>query len=477
MAITLSDPLIQSAIQQGLLVREFLDPLLARMMFRAEAGEPEKWPLNSGETQIFTENGNILPDAEPLEVGKDPEVVGYGREQWSVTIRTWPKRGARDVPMPQSIVQVLSLFREDAKRLGLQAGQTMNLLTRNPIFNAGLAGWTVADGAQVATTALRVKRLNGFTTARRPDIASGSPVAYNPVSPSNPQRIFVNGVANQVIGFTPDNPGDELGPGVINLSGAVTVADRDIVQARDASFIWRVGTGNSGKIDNVSSANPLRLSDIRTVVAHAGKQNVPRHRHGFYNFHTDEVAMSQLHGDPEFQRLATSAAVMGDDYLWKNAAIAVAQGVVFLSNNMTPFSDTIRDADPNQEENIGTYSLRDPFGGEIWNKGTKAAANSEAVRHSVLIGQGGLKEYYMPNEAFLSDAGVVGYMADFTNLANDGVEMRTNGVSLIVRAPANRHQDLVSMAWKWVGGHIFRPDGISGGLARYKRAIVIQSGQ
>jgi hypothetical protein len=85
--ITLNIPEIQAVIQQGILVREFFDPLFPRLLFRAEAGTPKEWPGNVGETQIFTSDGEIEPTQEALGPTQDPGQVGYSREQWEATLR------------------------------------------------------------------------------------------------------------------------------------------------------------------------------------------------------------------------------------------------------------------------------------------------------------------------------------------------------------------------------------------------------
>ena len=106
-------------------------------------------------------------------------------------------RGQRSAIMPPSAAKTGSA----ARKLGINAAQTMNRIVRNRMYNVAESGHTVADGAQVAVTSLRVKRLNGFTKARS---ASGSVVRFNDVSSANPLTINVEGVGTRsVIGFTP----------------------------------------------------------------------------------------------------------------------------------------------------------------------------------------------------------------------------------------------------------------------------------
>ena len=74
------------------------------------------------------------------------------------------------------------------------------------------------------------------------------------------------------------------------------------------------------------------------------------------------------------------------------------------------------------------------------------------------------------------DAGVTGLYGEFENLENNGVQINTNGVAMIMRAPLNKHMDQVTVTWKYVGGFVARPDGASLGVGRYKRVAMLQSG-
>jgi hypothetical protein len=45
----------------------------------------------------------------------------------------------------------------------------------------------------------------------------------------------------------------------------------------------------------------------------------------------------------------------------------------------------------------------------------------------------------------------------------------------VTQNPRFLAMDRVSSTWKWVGSHAFRPDGIVGDAARYKRVAVLKS--
>lgn len=476
MAVILNTPELQAAVQQGFLVRRILDGLMPALMWRAEAGEPEIWEGAAGERRTFTSKGRAKPTAKPLVPGNDPKVITTPLEQWEAELKLYPDEGAQDVNMVAAANSIVNTLYVEIHNLGVQCGESLNKISRAPLYNAALAGWTVADGAQAAVTSLRVARINGFTTARRPDLRLAAVVKYMPVSSTNPLKITVNGVANTVIGFTPDITDDIYGPGILLLSAAVTVVDRALVKSDDATFIHRVGSGNAGRIDDVTPAQKLTLADVRTATTRFRKQNVARHDDGFWHLHLDPTPMSQIMADPEFQRLTeTGLASLPDFFLFVDQVQRIGVGCIWLENNLTwTFGEESAAGSTNVGGPSKTYSESDPIGAETTNDGTPSG---DPVFHSLLLGAGLLKEYIQKQDQYLTDAGVTGLVGEFdASLSVDEMTIYTQDVSFIMQAAKNRHADQIGMAWKFVAAYSTRPDGVVGDAARYKRCMAICSG-
>lgn len=458
----LQTPQVRAVVQQSMLERAFHDALFPRQLFRAEA-TPVEWPQNVGDTMIFSAPGLIPVDARPTAPGVDPTPTSYPIEQWEAKIRQYS--GTIDTHMPTSITAIIDLFMRNAHQLGLQASQTLNRIVRNVLFRTALSGHTVADGAAVATTSLRVKRLNGFTRARNPNLSGGSTVRFDFVSASNPLAIvlFDNAVetANTVVGFTPDTPGDEYGPGVLTLGTATTsVADRAYVLASDRTFLVRSGGGN--KVDDLTAGTDLpTLADIRTAIAHFWEQNVPEHPDARFHCHLDPVSQAKIFNDDEFQRLLTA---LPDYYVYKQFAIGEMLSTVFLRNSESPHASTV----------IGgltaTYDERDPFVGELYHTGV---ASGSKVHRMLFTAQGGVMEYHQNLDALITEAGLVGAVAD-PRIVNNGIEVSSDRIQMIIRGPLNRLQDQVATSWKFIGDWPTRSDAATGDAARYKRAMVIE---
>lgn len=465
-SIIVQSPQIRAIVQQNMLERAFHDALFPRLLFRGE-GTPVPWPAGVGDNMLFSAPGLIPPDAEPLAPNTDPTPANYTLEQWEAQLQQYG--GTIDTNMPTSMVAIANLFLRNSHQLGLMAARTLNIKTRDVMYNAAVSGWTVADGAQSGTT-LRVMRLNGFTRARNPTLVNGSTVRFAAVSSSNPLDIFLldNGsrTANTVVGFTPDTPGDEIGPGTLTLGvAATTVLDRAYVQAADATTIVRPGGGNS--VGDLVSGDVPTLADVRTAIANFWQDNVPEHPDARFHAHLDPTTQANLFADDEFQRLLTA---LPDYYMYRQFALGELLGTVFFRNSDCPIAQTVRGGD------TATFSLKDPFAGELFTKGvpTDDDPTSLPVHRTLFTAQGGMFEYYSDLSNLLTEAGILGKVGD-AHVNNNGIEVMSDRIQMIIRTPLNRMQDLVATSWKFIGDWPVRTDAATGSAARYKRFQVIES--
>jgi len=462
-SIILQSPEVRAIVQENILERAFHDALFPRLLFRSEV-TPVAWPAGVGDTMIFSAPGLMNVDARPLVPGTDPQPDTYPVEQWTAQIQQYAK--TIDTNMPTSMVAVASLFLRNAQQLGLQAGQTLNRIVRNKMYAAALSGWTVTSAAAATTTSLPVVRLNGFTRARNPNLASATTnkVRFDYVSSSNPLNItiFDNGAAvtNQVIGYIPATPGDDVGPGTLILQNAVTnVLARAYVYSADASDIDRVGGALS--VAGLTSANVPTLADVRTVLANLWQNNVPEHPDGRFHAHIDPYSQTKIFADQEFQRLLTA---LPDYYMYRQFALGELLGTVFYRNSECPVPSTVVGG------STASYSAQDPFPGELYTTGTTAGLQ---VHRILFTAQGGIMEYYSDLNQLLTEAGVTGKIGE-PQIVNNGIEVFTDRVQLIIRAPLNRLQDQVATSWKIIADWPIRTDAATGDASRYKRFQVIE---
>lgn len=463
-SVILQTPEIRSLVQDGFLERAFHDALFPSLLFRAMA-TPEPWAAQVGDRQIFTGRGLMAVDLQPYQPGIDAKVDTYGKEQWEVTAQKWGR--SIDTSMPSSYNAIANLFLSDAHTLGLQAGRTMNRLVRNTGYNAALSGNTIIT-APVTSATISVARLNGFTRARRPDLAAGSPVQFAPVSSSNPLPVTVyeSGVptSRNVIGFTPAVSGDEIGPGTLTLSASVTVIARDAILASNRTNIVRSGGGV--KVDDLGSSDLFTLATVRTALAYLRDQNVPTMEDGDYYCHMPSDSESQIFSDQEFQRLNQS---LPDYVMYREFAVGRVLGTNFMRNSECPKIDTVGSAVAFGTPTFG-YQVADPFAGELTTTGLSTGI---PVQRPIFFGRDAVREYYQDMSQLVTDAGLPGKVVE-PAITNNGIEINVERVWMYIRSPQDRWGESVSTTWKFIGGFVHRTDAATGNAAAFKRTIVVE---
>jgi hypothetical protein len=470
---------VRAITQNNLLQRVFHDALLPAFLFRMDV-EDERWEAQTGDTKIFTGKGLIQPNMRPIAPGSDISPKTYNFEQWTATANQYAD--GIETTMPASIVAIANLFLDNAKQIGIQAGQSMNRKVRDVAYDAALSGNSMCNGSQSSVTTLAVCFINGFTTARRPDLTNGSPVLYAPVSANNPLPITIYSSTGPtvyqrtVVGFTGEiDPAtgamDTVGPGTLTLSGgAVTVVDRDAVLSNDCSVVIRAGGGNSS--DTVLSGAQFTLAMIRSAVAQLRTQNVQTHGDRYYHAHFDPVTESQIFNDSEWQRLNTA---LPDYYPYKELAIGQSQGTIFLRNNECPQQNTVTTVSGEPLYSPLSYSPADPFGGFLQTQVSGPAVGTN-IHRALFSGLGGIKEYWVPLDQLITEVGLNGKVGE-ASVTNDGIEVFTDRIQLIFRAPIDRLQQTLSTAWTFIGDWPVRTDGLTGNSARYKRVLATESGE
>lgn len=448
------NPSLVNAIQDRTLVRVFRDALFPRLLYRGEAA-PELWPVNLGANQTFSRTGLIRPSTRPIPQNQDPTPKGYALEQWEANAVQYGD--AIDTHMPTNYVSLASTYLRNMHQLGLHSGQSLNRAVRDKVFNAYTAGNTVVRTAVGAGVTLAVESVNGFT--RR--LLNGRPT---PVSAANPLPVTIisGGVATDfnVVAVAPDVAGDEIHGGVLTLDAAhAGLAARDIVLAGNRSQV--INSGGSVSIDGIGSGDQFTLADVRASVAQMRANNVPVHEDGTFHCHLDPISESQIFGDNEFQRLNQSIP----DYIhYREFAVAKLLNTTFYRNTESPLNATV-----DQDPNFGFT-----FAPEIFN--TPAVGSAVEIHRPLFTGQGYIEEKYLDESKYISEAGTIGKIGEFA-VVNNGMQVMTERIRLILRAPLDRLQQQTSAAWSFSGDWAIPSDqSVQSSPADFKRAVVVQHG-
>src|SRR5262249_23732307 len=95
------------------------------------------------------------------------------------------------------------------------------------------------------------------------------------------------------------------------------------------------------------------------------------------------------------------------------------------------------------------------------------------VGRVLITGRGAIYEKGLNEDQYVTEAGVTGRTGEF-QVVKAGVEVKTERVSLILRAPLNRLQDMVAATWSITTAFPIPSDVSSGGPQLFKRAVVIE---
>lgn len=444
------NPSVAATIQDRTLQRVYRDALFPNLLFRMEA-MAEMWGVHLGSSQTFTRTGLMEVIERPIAPNTDPVPLTYSMEQWDATAQQWSS--AIDTSTPTSYLALASQYLRNIHQLGMQSGQSLNRIVRNKGYNAYVAGNTVTDAAAVSTaTTIHVANLTGFTS----NLQNGRQVAVsasNPISISIPAQVG-GAYAGQVTAFSPDTAGDPIHGGTLTISPALTgnVASRSAVLSAKRSELVYSGGGNS--VEDVDPTDQFTVRDIRTAIAKLRFNNVPPHDDGFYHWHLDPQSEIQIFGDNEFQRLNQS---MPDYVHYRRFAMAIFGTGVFYRNNEAPNSQT-----------CGANPVRaNTHGFELTNS---AAID---IRRPICTGMGWIEEKYLDESQFITQAGVMGKIGEFA-VTNTGVQVVTERIRLIMRAPMDALQQVTTSAWSFSGDFPVPSDELGpGSNATFKRAVVV----
>jgi N4-gp56 family major capsid protein len=448
---------VVSLNQQGLLERAFHDGLYPNLAFRAEA-MPEEWPANTGQQLYITRPGLLPAITTPLSPGVDPIPQALQFEQWIASLNQFG--GTIDTNMPTSTVAMANLFLRNLHQLGLQAGQSINQIARNAMFQAYISGQTVTLTAILSTdTTLRVVSLNGFTDV----VIPGSNVPPQPVSTTFPLPITIAGVTSaSVVGYIQDNPADANASGTLLLSAQVGTAyatTRNSVKSAYAPNVIRSAAGTS--VDAISSSDTFTLQQAINAVAFLRRANVQPHDDGFYHAHISPLINAQLFADPVFQRLNQS---LPEHVIYKEGFLGYMAGIMFIMNTESP--ESFNTGNLVATASSGVYASG--IGGEVTNG---AGVNIGRV---IITGKGAVYEKYLDESAYVTEAGTTGKIGEF-DVINNGINILTERIRLIMRSPQDRLQQVVGSTWS-ISTSFPIPSDITApsGPQRYKRAVVLE---
>lgn len=407
---------IRAMLQNGILDRVFQDALIPEFIFPAIA-DSEPWIANMGDTKTFTRKGLLSPVVTAL-TGSDASAATYGIEQWSVTMDQYGQ--AVDTNMLQSAMALASKYVADVQTLGVNAGQSLNQISRNKLYKAYAGGRTWCTTAGTSDTSIIVQSTDGFETV----MVNG---VLTPVSGASPLTVTIAGVANTVTGVNTSTKTLTLGTARVDVAG-------DYVLSANAPYSVRAGTGHNSGYD-MTTSDLATFTLFRSAVARLRKMNVPT-LGGYYVAHIDPDTEAQLFSDADFKQALQGRV---DSPIYRDLSIGRFAGIDWVRNNEVP-------------------SYLGGSGGTV------------TVHRPIVVGGGVLVGAPFENLGALLGGTGVEDVPDIRMIqAAPGVD-----IAMIVRPPQDRLQQILSTTWAWTGDYGVPSDLQTGDAALYKRGVIVE---
>ena len=448
--------------QSNFIQREFYDALVPQLKYLALAPDELLAPGN-GYTVTRTVAGTMSADPKKVTPGGDISPSTNSYEHYVTAIDQWGD--GIDVPTNQAAVTIEGVrgyFVQKLGELAVQCGTHLNLLARNALFRAYLAGNSVAYAANGNTTTLYLNSLNGFWDV----VKNGVPGV---ISVANPRAITVNGVARSATGFSPIDADYPDGPGTLTVSAAINCPAGAVILAVDRSRILRP---NKSTFDGLQANDSGTLRLFRRAATELENDSVGPMADGKYHVHLAPYVQEEIASDNEYVRLFEGNP---SGYI-PDGSIGTIGNLRIFSNNQSPQPGSKNSPNPLDVPTRATL-LAKGYYGELYN------ASGVQVQRSIVLGRGAISTLYMDETAMmLAEAGQpAGPKASFAMVGNQLQAMAGSGsmgnVRLTVRPPIDRAGQQVSLAWTTTRGYPVPVNLLSGNSnGRYKRALVVETG-
>ena len=117
----------------------------------------------------------------------------------------------------------------------------------------------------------------------------------------------------------------------------------------------------------------------------------------------------------------------------------------------------------------GSSVYAQELGGEIVN------ASGVQIAQTLITGRGAMYERWVNEMQYISEAGVTGKVGEF-DVVNQGIQIQTDRIRLVIASPIDRMQDMVRATWSYSGCYPIPSDlGATPSTSLFNRACVLQS--
>jgi len=423
-------------IQDGILVREFNDALYGNLQHRDMY---EEFYPNAALGQKFTfSNTGLLDDVDDpitpaansdLDSGMavvDPASI----EQFTLKLNKYGN--TIDTNLLTSSLSMENQFFKNAKDLGLNAGRSIDKAGRRHSYAAYGGGDTYATAVVTAAATLPAANVFGFDFT----LVDGYPTAVSATNPlaiiidpdGTPIAVNVEGIS----GVTVDKDID-WAPGNLLLDAPVTVAvGAQILSTFAPRKVSPLGM-NKNIFDLTTTSDPT-LDMVLEMVSQLEDDSVPPCSDMYYHILIDPIGYSKLMRTQEFREIFRG---QGNEDVFTRGALGAYGNVLFRKTQLAP-------------------------------KGTRTLTGSNQVKLRHMIAYGA----EMGFEGRYADINKLNQLAGINqSLIQQEFDDET-WVLFQHRTPLDRHGEVVSSSWKFLGGFSVKTDFYTLKDRYYGRGIV-----
>jgi len=460
---------LASIFQTGFLARQFQEPLINALAYRA-LSEKVNFDGRIGGSITLTRASLMAPNITPLDPSTNTNIDNglipgkWNAEQYTLSINQYPQV-APIVNILDDEAAIASIALKNTEACAIAQACAIDQIARNALFNAYMGGNTIVTTTLgSAGPTITVDDTRGFQTTYN---SIGIQV---PVTPTNPLPVIINGNYYAVQSFADD---------LVNISSAVVTGGTSGTITLTSNVIVADGTaGNSVLSGNalgqtspliirpngrkstseIQSGDIFNLQVIRDAVAYLRNNSVKPAIDGYYVCILDPTSESQLFQDPTFQILYRGATLSNPN--WQHLRLYEVEGVLLVKST---------------EVFVQPQKLDVPV------------PVNQRIRRPIIVGEGALIE-----GIFTKGLNAIQNMSQYDGVSQNsnylpmddymGEIFDTTGCYLTTRLPLDRLRQIISQTSNYVGGFVVPTDiftnpsviGTSS-YAFYKRAVVIET--
>lgn len=427
---------LQNIIQDGILWREFQDHLTPSTVFRSCF--THVYPNAAlGQRFLYNQSQDLSDVPDPITPAANTDmnngmtpVDPAGIEQYALKLNRYGN--TLDTNLLVSSLSMENQFAKNARDLGRNAGRSLDKAARGHLNAAYGGGLTYVTADATAASSVNVANVFGFDFI----MVEGVPTA---VSATNKLAIMIDSTAVNVQGISGVTVDRDIdwAPGTLQLDANVTTVVGDKVLASTAPIQVDANGINSNPY-LLTSSTSIDTDTIMAMLSQLEEDSVPPHDDMYYHLYLDPITYAQLFADSKFREVFRGQG--NEDVYTRGALGAFGNALIFKTQVSAKDTRTLDSGSVMVRHFIAT-------GGEVGLEGRYG----DMDKISQLAGM---------NQSII--------MTEFDSESH---------VILQHRSPLDRHGEVVSSSWKFLGGFTIRTDSRTLKDNRnYGRAVVGRCG-